>query len=107
MISTFDLKSFATNYVTANPNTNIYLLIDQAGMPGLHRKLGGDRVEWVSLFDGSRESGAFSVSPVLILLGSSSVLKLSSFFMKWISENGALTSSLILLASFESIDTVK
>jgi hypothetical protein len=103
---TLDLKSFATNYVTANPNTNLYLLVDHAGVPGLHRKL-GSLVEWENLFQGSRESAAFAVAPILILLGSSSAVKLSSLFIRWISENGALTSSLIILASPEPIDIVK
>lgn len=104
---TFELKPFATSYVTANPNTNLYLLVDHAGIPGLDRKLRGSSVEWANLFDESREIGAFAAAPVLILVGSSSVLSLNSFFMRWISAKGAFTSNLILLASPQSIDIVK
>jgi hypothetical protein len=104
---TFDLKSFATNYFAANPSTNLYLLVDHAGMPGLNGKLGSGLVEWANLFAGSRESGAFSVAPILIFLGSSSALNLSNMFMRWLSVNGALTSSLIILASPEPIHVVK
>jgi hypothetical protein len=102
-----DLTSFATNYVTSHPGANLYLLIDHAGLPGLNRKLLASQVQWVNLFGNSRESGASSVAPFLILIGSASSLRVSNIFLRWISESGALTSSLILLASPQSIDMVK
>jgi hypothetical protein len=107
MVPLLDLTSFATTYITSHPDTNLYLIIDHAGMPGLNRKLLASQVQWANLFASSRESGASAVAPFLIMIGSASSLKVSNNFLRWISESGALTSSLILLASPQTIGTVK
>ncbi|WP_162244866.1 DUF4123 domain-containing protein [Massilia sp. Leaf139] len=107
MLSNSEFKVFATNYITTNPKLNLYIVADHTGMPGLHRELVASPAKWASLFADSREENELSVAPFLILLGSYSSLKVSSRLLRWITDNGVPTSSLILLASSQSLDTVQ
>jgi len=107
MKSSFAIKSTAETYLVANPNDSLYLLIDHAGMPGLYRKLGKSSGSWASLFDATRESGAFSVAPILIFLGCNSSLQVNKLLFNWISERAPNSSALIMLASHLSIKELK
>jgi len=107
MKSSFSIKSTAETYLAENPNDSLYLLIDYAGMPGLHCKLEKSSGKWASLFDATRESGAFSVAPILIFLGCNSSLQINKLLFNWISEQAPNSSALIMLASHLSIRDLK
>jgi len=107
MKSPFAIKSAAENHLAANSNDSLYLLIDHAGMPGLYRKLEKSSASWASLFEETRESGALSVAPLLILLGCNSSLQINRLLFQWISEQAPNSSAVIMLASHLSIKELK
>ena len=43
------IRSTAETYLATNPGDNLYLLIDNAGMPDLHSKLAKSTASWKSL----------------------------------------------------------
>lgn len=99
MNSYSDIKRAAEKHLAENHSDSIYLLIDHAGMPGLHREIKKHRVNWVSLFDETKESGALAVAPILILVGRNSSMSISNALVQWISERADDGSSVIMLAS--------
>jgi hypothetical protein len=107
MQSYLDLRKVAKDHLATNANSNFYFLIDQAGMPGLHRKLSVSSADWTSLLEGTREGGAVSVAPVLILAGRDGELQMHWRLLEWIGEQGTYTSTLIMLASPLPIDSLR
>jgi hypothetical protein len=101
--SYLDFRAVAEEQLAANPNSNLYFLLDHAGMPGLHRKLAGGSAEWTSLFENTKEDNALSVAPILVLIGGNGKLSLPRLLFEWIGEHGTYTSSVIMLASILSI----
>lgn len=99
-----DITLIAGKYLIANPDEKIYLLIDHAGMPGLIRKVERGSERHTSLFNNSREHGALSVSPILILFGHSEKLQMREFLIRWICEQAIYTSTLMMLGSRLDID---
>lgn len=99
MNSYLDLRAIAQEHLAANVNSNLYFLIDHAGMPGLHRKLAETSAEWASLFEGTKERGALSVAPILVLVCGSGILRMQRRLSEWIGEHGIYTSSLMMLES--------
>lgn len=80
------------------------MLIDHGGMPGLLRQLQSTSIQWLSLFAGSREEGALSVAPLLILLDTDPTQSTRRGLLKWICTKGAYSSSILMLFSTLPLD---
>jgi hypothetical protein len=78
---------------------SLYALVDHGGMPGLVSKLTKTKVEWISLFDGSREENALSVAPILFAIPADPTVSTNQQFAQWLGKHGTYTSSVLLLAS--------
>lgn len=102
-----EFKATAAKHLAANPDDSIYLLVDYGGMTGLPREIKKHKTDWASLFDETRESGAFLAAPILILLGRNSSLSLNKKLTKWISERADDGSSVIMMASSLSIEELR
>jgi hypothetical protein len=85
----------------SDPASGVFLygLVDHGGMPGLAKKLDQANIEWVSLFAGSKEENALSVAPLLFRIDTDGSGVQHRALLNWVGENGAYTSSLLLLAS--------
>lgn len=84
---------------TAKLEGQLYALIDHAGIPGLARRLTKMDVEWVSLFEGSRDAGALEVAPLVFpVLEDVESLGWKALF-NWISEVGQYSTSVLLMVS--------
>ena len=94
-----NIKAAAEEMLRAHPSSNLYLLLDHSGLPGLHSKLSKSSLEWVSLFDCTLEENAIEVAPMLVLIGSSGNLKISRLFCEWIGEMGTYASAVMMMAS--------
>jgi hypothetical protein len=94
-----DFRQVAQDLLFSHPSSNLYFLLDAAGLPGLHRQLLQTSVEWSSLFDCTRESNALQVAPFLVLAGSDGRLLMSRSLFNWIGEHGAYSSSVVMLSS--------
>lgn len=99
MSAPIDFRTIAEELLAAHPKSNLYFLIDHAGMPGLHRRLRNSSVPWSSLFDGSNEANAWQVAPFLVLAGSEGRVRMFRDLFTWIGENGTYSSSVVMLAS--------
>ena len=99
MSSHIDFRAVAEGLLAAHPTSNLYFLLDHAGMPGLHRRLRDSSVQWSSLFDGSNEANALRVAPFLVLAGSEGRLRMFRDLFKWIGEHGTYSSSVVMLTS--------
>jgi hypothetical protein len=102
-----DLRSVAQESLAARPESNLYLLLDHGGLPGLHRQLQKSSAEWVSLFDCTNEANALVVAPILILIGSNEKLQMSRSLFEWISKNGTYTSTVIMLSSPLQVESLR
>ena len=99
MSACIDSRTVAEELLAAHPASNLYFLLDHAGMPGLHRQLLNSSVQWSSLFDGSKEANALQVAPFLVLAGSERQLRMFRNLFKWIGEHGTYSSSVVMLTS--------
>lgn len=99
MSTPIDFRAVAQEILAAHPDSNLYFLLDHAGMPGLHRQLLASSVEWSSLFDCSREANALQVAPFLVLAGSVGQLRMFRHLFKWIGEHGTYSSSVVMLTT--------
>jgi hypothetical protein len=102
-----DLRMVAQEFLADRPESNLYLLLDHGGLPGLHRQLQKSSVEWVSLFDCTNEANALDVAPLLILIGSVGKLQMSRSLFEWVGKNGTYTSTVIMLSSPLQIKSLK
>jgi hypothetical protein len=102
-----DLRTVAQESLADRPESNLYLLLDHGGLPGLHRQLQKSSVEWVSLFDCTNEANALVVAPILILIGSDGKLQMSRSLFEWIGKNGTYTSTVIMLSSPLQIESLR
>lgn len=93
-----DLNQFCEEAAASYPSNRLYCLADHAGMPGLHRELVRRRIPWISLFEGSKEDAALAVAPLLFALHAGGV-QAESGLLRWVSEHGTFTSSILLLSS--------
>lgn len=98
MYTPLNFRTVIENYLATHPQMHVYFLLDHAGLPNLMPQLRGCRMQWVSLFDATRESTALAVAPLIVFVASQGT-PLPSFFLDWIAQNGAFTSSVTLLAS--------
>jgi hypothetical protein len=94
-----DFRGFADNCVAENENSNLYFLLDHGGLPGLHQQLLTFSVSWASLFDGTNESNALAVAPMLVPVGREGRVQLPVGLFRWLSEHGSYSSSVIILLS--------
>jgi hypothetical protein len=99
MLTSQSLRDVAATHATKHPNGFVYLLIDHAGMPGLHRELHKSKVEWASLFERTTQVNALSVAPILIRIQTRSPTLRDDWLLRWVCDTGAYSSSLILIAS--------
>lgn len=93
-----DLKTIYADAKARWPENYLYCLADHAGMPGLLGELDSAKLSWVSLFEGSSERNALQVAPLLFALNEEAN-KQHSHFLRWLSEHGTYTSSMLLLSS--------
>jgi hypothetical protein len=99
MSTPIDFRAVAEELLAAHPTSNLYFLLDHAGMPGLHRRLRDSSLPWASLFEGSNEENALQVAPFLVLAGSEGRLRMFRDLFKWIGEHGTYSSSVVMLTS--------
>jgi hypothetical protein len=92
-------------HIAAHPEAQLYFLLDHAGLPGLLRKLDSCRMQWISLFEGTRESAALSAAPILVFAGRQGT-PLPRLFLEWIGQHGAYASAVTLLDSPLAIDVL-
>lgn len=107
MSACIDFRTLAQELVAAHPASNLYFLLDHAGMPGLHRQLRGSAVQWSSLFDGSNEANALQVAPFLVLAGSEGQLRMFRALFEWIGKHGTYSSSVVMLTSPLDMETLR
>jgi hypothetical protein len=99
MLTSQSIRDVCASHASTHPDDFFYLLADHAGMPGLQRKLTDTKVGWVSLFEGTTQTNALSVAPLLIRIGRGSQSLCGDVFLTWICERGAYSSSLLIVAS--------
>ncbi|MFC0131971.1 hypothetical protein CR105_16250 [Massilia eurypsychrophila] len=99
MLTSQSLRDVHATHANKHPNDFFYLLVDHAGMPGLHRELQRSKIEWVSLFEGTTQVNALSVAPLLVCIQTRSPTLRDDWLLRWICETGAYSSSLMLIAS--------
>lgn len=99
MSACIDFRAVAEELLATHPTSNLYFLLDHAGMPGLHRRLRRSSVPWSSLFDGSNEANALQVAPFLVHVGSEGRLLMFRDLFKWVGEFGTYSSSVVMLTS--------
>ena len=99
MSARIDFRAVAEELLATHPASNVFFLLDHAGMPGLHRQLRKSSVQWSSLFDGSNEANALQVAPFLVLAGSGGRLCMFRDLFKWIGEHGTYSSSIVMVTS--------
>jgi hypothetical protein len=107
MNSYIDLRAVAQKTLADFSESNLYLLLDHGGLPGLHRKLQKSSAKWASLFDCMNEANALVVAPILILIGKHNQLQMSRSLFEWIGKNGTYTSTVIMLSSPLHIEPLK
>jgi hypothetical protein len=107
MTSCIDFRAVAEELLVAHPTSNLYFLLDHAGLPGLHRQLLRTSAKWASLFDNTKEANALAVAPILVLATSEGRLQMSRSLFKWIGENGTYTSTVTMLSSPLGLEPLK
>jgi hypothetical protein len=102
-----DLRVIGEELLATYPASNLYFLLDHGGLPGLHKQLLRSSAQWLSLFSCTKESDVLAVAPILIMAGSKGLLRASRNLCEWVGENGAYTSSVILLSSPLQMDCMR
>lgn len=103
MTTNLDLFAFSNQYCSEPDALSLYCLVDHAGMPGLHKELMRAKIEWRSLFAGTREEGALSVAPLLFNIDPR-MQPAQRGVLAWLSEQGTFASALLFVASPLAID---
>ncbi|MCC2961884.1 DUF4123 domain-containing protein [Massilia sp. IC2-278] len=98
-ISSIDFCNAIQSAAVDSPDQNVYLLLDQAGLPGVYQELQKHSVPRVTLFDDTTEKSALAVAPVLILAAERGVLIAKKRLLHWLSRHASDTSSAIFLVS--------
>lgn len=106
MSALIDFRTIPGQLVEENAESNVFFLIDQSGMPGLYRQLRHTSTGWASLFKGSKEENALEVAPLLILAGANGKLVLPRAIFSWIGERGTYTSTVMMLVSPMSLESL-
>jgi hypothetical protein len=99
MSTYIDFRAVVEKSLVVNPESNFYFLLDHGGLSGLHQQLRKSSVEWVSLFDCTKETSALAAAPILILTASGGQLRMSRSLLEWIGKSGTYTSTIIMLLS--------
>lgn len=99
MTSHIDFRAVAEELLAVQPSSNLYFLLDAAGLPGLHRQLLKASLKWSSLFESTKEANALHVAPFLILAGSGGQLRMYRSLFDWIGKHGTHSSSVVMLSS--------
>jgi hypothetical protein len=101
MLTSHSIQCLLSEHAAMYTGDYFYLLVDHAGLSGLQQLLVKRKLEWVSLFEATKQANAISVAPLLIRIVNHDVK--STTFLSWICERGAYSSCLIFLASPLSI----
>ena len=94
-----DFHAVAQELLAVRPSSNLYFLLDAAGLPNLHRQLLKSSVEWTSLFDCTKEASALQVAPFLVLAGSNGQLQMFRSLFGWIGKHGTFSGTVVMLSS--------
>lgn len=94
-----DFRGVTAELLESGPEENIFLLLDHGGLPGLSKQLQYGSIEWMSLFDRTKEEGALAVAPILVLTASGGKIKLSRLVFEWLKQHGTYSSSVMMLVS--------
>jgi hypothetical protein len=98
MTTSIGLFGFMDDHLVHHPDAQLYFLLDHAGLPGIMRILDCCAMQWVSLFESTRESTALAAAPLLVFVKNKEKSP-PSVFLDWIKQNGMLSSALIILDS--------
>lgn len=90
-----------------SPEQNVYLLLDQAGLPGVYQELQKHSVPRVALFEDTTEKSALAVAPVLILAAEHGMLIAKKRLYHWLSKYASDTFSTIFIISPLPIEAMK
>ncbi|RYZ92749.1 MAG: DUF4123 domain-containing protein [Proteobacteria bacterium] len=99
MSTYIDFRTIAEEALASCPFTNLYLLLDQSGLPDLHSKLSKSSSVWGALFDHTLDANASVVGPILISAGSKGNLQISRRFGEWLGRSGTYNSTVIMMLS--------
>ena len=91
--------SLAAPLADESSEHHLYALVDHAAIPKLIVQLNKFKVNWTSLFEGSRDEGALEVAPILVQIRSGEEMLTSKTVLKWLLEQGRYSSSLLFLYS--------
>jgi hypothetical protein len=78
---------------------NLYLLADHAGLPGLSRKLRENGIKWANLFGDDKRPALTEASPLLFEIAFSNGRPAKRRLLQWLDDNGRDSSSLLLISS--------
>lgn len=90
-----------------SPEQNVYLLLDQAGLPGVYQELQKHSVPRVALFEDTTGKSALAVAPVLILAAEHGMLIAKKRLYHWLSKYASDTFSTIFIISPLPIEAMK
>lgn len=107
MISYLDFNVLLEHCIEVDPDSNVYLLLDHGGLPGLVKQLSRSATEWVSLFEDTNEENALTVAPILVLAVADKSVRLAQMLLKWLSEHGTYSSTISVLSSSLDLRTLK
>lgn len=94
-----NFQSAVENAAIDSPDQNVYLLIDQAGLPGFSCELQMHSVPRVMLFDDTKEKSAVAATPVLILAAAHGVIIARKRLFNWLSEYASDAFSTVAIVS--------
>jgi hypothetical protein len=91
--------SLAAPLADGSDEHHLYALVDHGAMPDLIVQMNKFKLNWTSLFKGSRDEGALEVAPILVPIRSGEQLLPSKTVMNWLLKQGRYSSSLLFLYS--------
>ena len=106
-ISSIDFCNTIQSAAVDSSDRNVYLLLDQAGLPGAYQELQKHSTPRLTLFDDTTEKSAVAVAPVLILAAERGVLIAKKRLLHWLSEYASDTSSTVFLVSPLPIEVMR
>lgn len=92
--------------IAGSPGQNVYLLLDQAGIPSVARELRKYPTPRVSLFEGTKDRAASDVGPVLVLIAENGNRIAAKSLFLWLSKYAGDTSSTIIIVSPLTINMI-